>query len=363
MGYFPKIKSKLENYNFRIPITQSAVGYFPDFLETELNNYTSFYQANIKSEIENKIPIRGNIANHIQILSTAIIDSVNKYYEGNILEATNIFNEGLSKIFIDGLDMLTTIEENASFYRARKNDNATFSKEDLFHIKFEHRHIVSTNRFSVPGFPALYLGDSTYTCWEEFNRYRLRDLYFSRLENKRQLKVIYIEKYSDFLETLDKENDSDLDKILRYLVLYPLIIACSVRTQNPNGNFKPEYIIPQLLLQFVSKESNIDGIKFPSTRIDYSKLSGISGYNYVFPVKKIAKKGFCETLIKTFFITEPTSLELEEIIFNPVRGISFANPENKEKKIELINGTKSSYNDTSFGKIEFRLSRREMSSL
>ena len=38
---------------------------------------------------------------------------------------------------------------------------------------------VSTNRYSVPGFPALYLGDTTYVCWEEFNKFRIRDLWFS----------------------------------------------------------------------------------------------------------------------------------------------------------------------------------------
>lgn len=215
----------------------------------------------------------------------------------------------------------------------------------------------------MPGFPALYLGDSTYTCWEEFNKCKLRDLYFSRFENVSPLKVIHIEKYEDFLEKLDGEKDNNIPKVRSYLVLYPLTIACAFKAQNPIGNFKPEYIIPQLLLQFVSRKPEIDGIKFPSTRIDYSKLTGIKGYNYVFPVKTISKKGYCETLKKTFSCTKPTSLELEEILNNPVGTMHSSGPMMDDKKIELIKGIKSPYSKSSFGKIEFRLLNRKVSPL
>jgi hypothetical protein len=367
MGYFPKIKSKLDLHNFEFPLTQSNGEYFPDFIKNKLDEYISFYKTNLQSEVDEKVPFENgekeNIIKRIENLSNVIINTIERYYEGNILAATQIFNEGLEKTFFHDLDVLTIIENGTSFYRARKNDNSIFSKEDLFHIKFELRHIVSTNRFSVPGFPALYLGDSTYTCWEEFHKCKLRDLYFSRFENINPLKVIHIEKYSDFVEKLDGEKDQNIPKVLSYLVLYPLTIACAVKTQNPNGNFKPEYIISQLLLQFVSRKPEIDGIKFPSTRIDYSKLSGIKGYNYVFPVKTISKVGYCETLKRTFSSTEPTSLELEEIINNPVGTMHSSGPIMDDKKIELIKGIKSPYSKSSFGKIEFRLLNRNVSQL
>jgi hypothetical protein len=137
-----------------------------------------------------------------------------------------------------------------------------------------------------------------------------------------------------------------------------LAIACSIKVKFPFGNFKPEYIIPQLLLQYISKKDGIDGLKFPSTRIDYSKLTQVKGYNYVFPVKTIDRVGFCKVLKQTFHCTEPTSLELEEIINNPI-GISHSSgPLHDGREIELINGIKSKYSRTSFGKIEYRLLNR-----
>lgn len=364
MAYFPKIKSKLDSYNFQFPIVQSGTKYFPEYVKEKLNEYITFYKTNLQEEVDEKIPFLGgkkdNIITKIENLSNAIIETIERYYEGNILAATQRFNDALEQTFFHDLDVLTIIDEQTSFYRARKNDNSIFSKEDLFHIKFELRHIVSTNRFSVPGFPALYLGDSTYTCWEEFGKSKLRDLYFARFENINPLKVIHIEKYTDFVEKLDGEKDQNIPKILSYLVLYPLTIACVIKTQNPTGNFKPEYIIPQLLLQFVSRKPEIDGVKFPSTRIDYSKLSGIRGYNYVFPVKSISKTGYCKNLKTAFSCTEPTSLELEEIINNPVGTMHSSGPAIDDRKIELIKGVKSPYSKSSFGKIEFRLLNRNV---
>ncbi len=362
MGYFPNIKSKLDSYNFQFPIVQRGGKYFPDYIKEKLDEYIDFYKKHLQKEVDEKIPFDGGkkdvIITKIENLSNAIVETIELYYRGNILAATQRFNDTLEQNFFHDLDVLTIVEPQTSFYRARKNDNSIFSKEDLFHVKFELRHIVSTNRFSVPGFPALYLGDSTYTCWEEFGKSKLRDLYFARFENVNTLKVIHIEKYLDFIEKLNGERDENIPKILSYLVLYPITIACVIKTENPTGNFKPEYIIPQLLLQYVSHKPQIDGIKFPSTRIDYSKLSGISGYNYVFPVKSISKTGFCNTLKSTFSCTEPTSLELEEIINNPVTTMHSSGPELDDRKIELIKGIRSPYSKSSFGKIEFNLLSR-----
>ncbi|UPT69669.1 MAG: RES family NAD+ phosphorylase [Flavobacterium sp. JAD_PAG50586_2] len=367
MTYFPNIKSKIDAKNFLIPILQPPNSYFPEFLKSKFEEYIEYYKANLESEVDKKIPFEGGktdtIISKIESISNGILESVTKYYEGNIFEATQIFNNTLDNNFFHELDVLTIVNAGDSFYRTRKNENKMFSKEDLFHIKFELRHIVSTNRFSVPGFPALYLGDTTYTCWEEFGQHKLRDLYFSRFQNTRDLKVIHIEKIEDFLEKLDGEKDINLTQTLSYFVLFPLTIACSIKTQFPLGNFKPEYIIPQLLLQYISKKPNIDGLKFPSTRIDYSRLSKVKGYNYVFPVKSITKSGFCEILKETFHCTEPTSLELEEIINNPIGTSHSMGPVHDGREIELIKGIRSKYSNSSFGKLEHRLLSRSIGRL
>lgn len=349
--------------NFNIPILQTGNEYFPDFLKSKLDKYIDYYRAELFPHVDNSIPFEGGLKNaiidKIVKFSNEILKSVNKYYDGNILEATETFNKGMEEILFKDLGFLNTLNSNTSFYRARKNENKIFVKEDLFHIKYELRHIVSTNRYSVPGFPALYLGDSSYTCWEELGQYKFRDLYFSRFVNTKDLKIIHIEKIEDLLEKLVGNSDKNILHILSYFVLFPLTIACSIKVKFPSGNFKPEYIIPQLLLQYISKNDDIDGLKYLSTRIDYSKLTNVTGYNYVFPVKAIEKVGFCKVLKETFHCTEPTSLELEEIINNPIGTSHSTTPANDGREIELINGIKSKYLRTSFGKIEYKLLGRE----
>ena len=156
--------------------------------------------------------------------------------------------------------------------------------------------------------------------------------------------------------------DLQLTFLLRYLITFPLTIACSIKVKNPTGNFKPEYIIPQLLLQYISRNDKIDGLKFLSTKVDYSKLYNIDAYNYVFPVKTIKKEGFCSVLSELFHSTEPTSLELEEIIYNPTTHpmvIGGGTPSDT-RQIELVEGQKSYYSTTSFGKIETTLRIRKV---
>lgn len=54
------------------------------------------------------------------------------------------------------------------FFRARLSENVVeFSSEDMLHIPFNKRHIVKSERFSIPGLPCLYLGNSSYACWVE----------------------------------------------------------------------------------------------------------------------------------------------------------------------------------------------------
>ncbi len=40
----------------------------------------------------------------------------------------------------------------------------------MLHIPFCNRELVSTQRFSVPGVPCLYLGTTSYVCWLEMDK-------------------------------------------------------------------------------------------------------------------------------------------------------------------------------------------------
>jgi hypothetical protein len=79
-----------------------------------------------------------------------------------------------------------------------------------------------------------------------------------------QLLDLRIKQYEDFL--------SDEGRKL-YLNLFPLILACSVIVKETDKPFKPEYIIPQLTLEWIRSNAlskineKIRGIAYSSTKI------------------------------------------------------------------------------------------------
>jgi hypothetical protein len=369
--YFEKVLKSINRERLIIPkdYKPNESAYFPDFIAEELDKYVKYYEENrpVIFKWVQHLPNDydwANMLESIKSLSNAIKESVDLYFNGDIFRATQVFNNSLNFILFKEFNPIYEVPKNTVFYRSRKDEKRSFDKGDMFHVKFEERNKISTNRYSIPGFPALYLGESTYVCWEESDRYRLRDLWFSRIENKEELKVIKIQRFEDLLseiENIADENDK-LGHLCKYLIIYPLIIACTIKVKDQKNNFTPQYIIPQLLLQYIAtfKDAGerIDGIMYLSSQVDYSKINGVKCYNYVFPVKTSLKKGFCDQLSKTFHISEPTSLEIEEIIHNPKYPGAYVHEGESTESIELSNGIKSIYFNMSFGRLEQSLAMK-----
>lgn len=367
--YFEKVLKSINKDELIIPKDYKSE-YFPDFIAEQLDRYVKYFEKN-QPTIFNEVPHLtephnwATMMDSIKKLSQSIKESVDLYFNGDIFKATQIFNDSLNFILFKDFNPIYKVPQNTVFYRSRRDEKRSFDKGEMFHVKFEDRNKISTNRYSIPGFPALYLGESTYVCWEESDRHRLRDLWFSRIENKEELQVIKIQRFEDLLdeiEKMDKDDNNKLNHLCKYLIIYPLIIACTIKVKDQKNNFTPQYIIPQLLLQYIAtyKEADerIDGIMYLSSQVDYSKISGVKCYNYVFPVKTSLKKGFCEQLSKTFHISEPTSLEIEEIIHNPKHPGAYVNESESTESIELSNGIKSIYFNMSFGRLEQSLAMK-----
>lgn len=63
----------------------------------------------------------------------------------------------------------------------------------MFHIPITMRRQVGTERYSIPGYPCLYLGNSIYVCWEEMNRPLMSSCWVSRLKNTEELELEELE--------------------------------------------------------------------------------------------------------------------------------------------------------------------------
>ncbi len=183
-------------------------------------------------------------------------------------------------------------EASGPLFRMRVVSNQGLTAEDMFHIPFEKRRLVSSQRFSIPGLPCLYTARSLYVCWEELRRPPLHTVQVSALRPIRPIHVLQLSR--------------DLSDP-HFRVLYPLAAACSVRAY-ADTPFRPEYIVPQLLLQWLTQESTFEGIECVSTHVSSRNEPHLSN-NVIFPVADVRRSGYCEKLTALFEITEPLSWE------------------------------------------------------
>lgn len=145
--------------------------------------------------------------------------------------------------------------------------------------------------------------------------------------------------------------------LLDYIITWPLIFVCSIRTEEKDNTFKPEYIIPQILMQFVRRNENIHGIKYFSNNIDYSKQNIGNFYNIAIPVIEMKEKGYCNLLKGAFNMTESISVQKIEAVFGGQTSTYLHGEKYNDEidKIEIIKGKPRPYSDSLFHEMETQL--------
>jgi RES domain. len=327
---------------------------FKTYLFKELDEFVNKLE-NLKSEINYFDDINFSIdsilirQNH---LVQKIKESLNDYYDGKPAKAFNSLNNGLSSNVknFDELLNVKTFTKDSNFYRLRIcKENYVLNTDEFFHIPFHKRGKVKTQRFSIPGFPSLYLGTSVYVCWEELNRPDINEFQGVRLNNVDEIKVIDLSP--------PKSTETSPYELYKYLMIWPLVLACSVKVKNIEDDFKPEYIIPQLLLQWVRERDDIDGISYQTTHIDFSNsVSKGEFLNIAIPVKEIKTRGLCKVLKQKFKMTYANSIQLDQCSTGGATFISSIDDtillDSKIQQIELVKGRVFPYSDSIFGGFE-----------
>lgn len=268
-----------------------------------------------------------------------LIKVIQLYLSGSQSEAFlkfyTLFSSHISSI------RFSYIKKNINLYRMRtgKNGYEEFeTKEEMFHIPFDYNHLVGNERYSISGFPSLYLGSSVYVCWEEIKRPELDYTNIALFKPVEDVKVLDL-SMPKFLH-FTKERFSDC-----------LVLACSMPVNNPSAPFKPEYIIPQMLLQSLVKynkeneNDRIEGIKYTSTHIKDNSLwiafpanrkNKELFFNYVFPAYDRIEKGISCRLDALFQFYQCITYNKMKLMY-------------PDYKYEMND---TSYNRSVFGKIE-----------
>lgn len=287
-----------------------------------------------------------------RVVISGLKKSIKNYYNGSPYQAYESLNEALRGEVKDLYQVMKQVEYpiDSNFYRIReREENYPYSPKEMFHIPFELRGKVTSQRFSIPGFPSLYLGRSLYICWEELNRPQFSKIQAARLQSTRKIRLLDLTPTS-----ITNPNSFEAYK---YFMTFPLIACCSVKVKDYSNTFKPEYIIPQLLLQWIRQNDQLDGIRYNSTHIS-KRIYKVQGEyaNIVIPVKKNAHTGHCKQLKSMFKMTETISAQLHQFALG---GQIFLHSrehwkilDSRVPEVEIIKGRSLPYSFSVLGSIE-----------
>lgn len=287
-------------------------------------------------------PLLKRITFHCSSLERAI----NYYYEGKPTKAYSLLSAHFSSL------PKWIAHHRFCCYRMREMDEGSVPTfEGMFHIPFKNRGIVRTQRYSAPGIPCLYLGLSPYTCWQEVGCPDISKVYVSIFKPESHF------SYLNFTLPIKAILGGEDNKIL-YLVLeyFPFVIASMVKVRDNNNPFKPEYIIPQMALQWVMDQREVTddpekkyiGILYTSVHIDRNNSDVLKYANIVIPAYFAGEERYSYILNQWFSFSDPIrvcpqghssaektdaevakslEMELKNIARNPLKRILFKDNE------------------------------------
>lgn len=160
------------------------------------------------------------------------------------------------------------------FYRVRSvSYGSAFPRCDIFHTPANLRDKISTARYSIAGYPSLYLADALELSMQEMGKpYHSIASSFKIVGECERESTLVIDlgiRPQDFLfyemGSPKNEVNEELDILYtrNYVFWFPLLAACSFVRENSDSSYSDEYAIPQLLMQWLRLS------KMPPLRMKY----------------------------------------------------------------------------------------------
>ncbi len=238
----------------------------------------------------------------------------------------NIFNNSLSNE-----DIKFEIGKKL-FFRGRKNINNILNKYDMFHIPYDKRYLVRNQRFSLSGFPLLYLSSSLFGVYLELdieNEYPREEYSFSSFYFNNDAKIYSLDNpfriHYDNTKIFIKETSISENNLEKKLLKLILSSVCLFEKRFPHklmekkgiNIFYEEYVLPQALTQ-VLKLNKYHGVFYPSTRIKNTlkdDLFDINNFNLAYFPEYKKKRHYDIDLFNNLNISVPINFS-KEILTN-----------------------------------------------
>lgn len=294
------------------------------------------------------------LCEQIHRLCLSILECIDMYshaqVDGSIQLMKDILNDESFRIY--------QVEEGSNWYRSRLvcGKERVYKANQMFHVPFEMVRKIGNARYSISGYPCLYLSNTVWGCWEELGEPALEDFCTSLLKPKRKIELLDLR-----LPSISEK--ADLAKILYTL---PLVIACSIEVQYTEDPFKPEYVIPQIVMLALVENPRFMGCIFTSSKTTPNfEWPDDLLWNIAMPVLFVSDKGLCSKLSIFFEATDAVNYKYEIIKCNVA-----SNRYSSEKDIDEIYGVPhigetvyENYQGSIFGQLENVLSSEELKSL
>jgi hypothetical protein len=260
----------------------------------------------------------------------AILETLKAYSNGATLEAYRIFEDTMN----DMQDYLLFSEIRGRSIRnqfCRIRSDKGNERKDLFHIPFNETTKVKAYRYSIAGFPCLYLagspniGTALSLCWFECGM--PNQFYWSEFKTEKSVAPLYLIDFTATpffgamnprrLFTSALNNLPTNDFAVKMIMTYPLMAACSLIVEEKGQNFIPEYIIPQMLLLWARNNKKCRGIAYFSSS-EFGKARDHNAFNIAIPPRQVMKNGYCGQLKKEFKLSQPRFVGISNDIFKPI---------------------------------------------
>ena len=278
-----------------------------DFLESNFQVYIQDVQQSINVKDN---PLVGaemckmveNCIGEISDNASKLIEVLRLYGNGKIVEASIKAFEVFDIMKPQLMQRYSAAYHMENYYRIRGIGHTPFplERKELFHIPFNKNYLIGTERYSMPGHPCLYLASQAELAWYECGRPQKFAIakFDIPQEEENYLKFIdFSEKLMplkhSFFCWFHNEDDKTAVRnyLLKYIYTYPLRAACSVVVEHHGAKFIEEYIISQLLLQWVRNDEDFDGIRYESCS-DSDDVKSFGGHNIVLMTKEFDADGY-----------------------------------------------------------------------
>lgn len=199
-------------------------------------------------------------------------------------------------------------------YRLRGSGKRPFTAGELFHIPFYLKRKVGPMRYSSAGLPCLYLGGSTHVCWRELGEPALSSVSVSRFQavpgtNLRVLNFGHrLPLLASYVANVPQDFGGPTNAcafVKAQVACWPLVAACSIRVPDRTASERPEYLLPQLVLEWLIRTHRFHGIRYFSTHYTEYPDDPKTYMNYVFPAVTTPSVGYCPELCRLFELSDP----------------------------------------------------------